>query len=812
MSDLIALLSWWIVLQVLGLAVLPLTMRVLPNIPDLGFAFARPVGLLLVGFLFWHGATFGLLSNTAASIIGTTVVVAILSWTLGWREAVGLRAFLRERRALVIANELLFTAAFLGWVWIRAHDPDITATEKPMELLFLNGVLRSEQFPPLDPWLSGFSISYYYFGYLMAGMLARVAAVPGHVAFNLMLPTLFALTATGAFAIGAALQTGARAAAVSARRAISVGLLAAGLVLAASNLEPVLEILNANRMLSPEAHAFFAIKDMPPGYQTPGFFPSDNWWWFRATRVVGTAAVEGRGKALDYTINEFPAFSFVLGDMHPHVLALPFVFLALALALNLLRAPRSPSLAQLRRDPWTVLPIGLVFGGLGFLNTWDMPTGLFVLAGAFTINRLLARGVVDRALVREVIYGFVGALTLSIVLYLPFYLVFRSQAQGLGLVVTKTRLVHFALFWGPTYLLVSSFLLWSLTSTWRATPAGSWTRSIPIWVGTLVLSIAAIALEAPVVGLTLPLLIAALAAASRHLLAPPMSVMSAGGESRRSGAATAGVPGREPAEIAGGAVPLALPREGLFALLLAFTGLLLLLGCEIVYIRDFFQDRMNTVFKLYYQAWIVLALAGSYALPLLLDRIRQSVGAQRAAGYGWAVVVASLFAVTLLYPVGAILDKTRGFAATPTLDGTAFWGRIRPEEMAAINWLRGNVSGAPVIVEATGGSYRQEFGRVASMTGLPTLLGWDYHEQQWRGSYDEQGRRKPDIEQIYRSNDSRQVLSLLSRYGATYLFVGQTERDLYGRQGVNLERFAQFMDIAYRNGQVTIYRVRERSQ
>jgi uncharacterized membrane protein len=167
-----------------------------------------------------------------------------------------------------------------------------------------------------------------------------------------------------------------------------------------------------------------------------------------------------------------------------------------------------------------------------------------------------------------------------------------------------------------------------------------------------------------------------------------------------------------------------------------------------------------------------------------------------------------LFGLTLLYPIGAVLDKTDGFGRPSTLDGIAFWGRFRPDELAAIRWLEANVAGTPAIVEATGGSYKQEFGRVASMTGLPTILGWEGHESQWRGTVPEVGQRKQDLDTIFKSNDQRLVLSTLAKYRASYVFVGQSERDTYERQGANLDRFGQFMDVAFKQGGVTIYRVR----
>jgi uncharacterized membrane protein len=177
--------------------------------------------------------------------------------------------------------------------------------------------------------------------------------------------------------------------------------------------------------------------------------------------------------------------------------------------------------------------------------------------------------------------------------------------------------------------------------------------------------------------------------------------------------------------------------------------------------------------------------------------------------------------LALLYPFGATLSKTRDFAGPPTLDGLAFWDRARPDDMDAIEWLRENVTGAPVVVEASGPSYQQQFGRISSMTGLPTLLGWPFHEQQWRGSFEEQGRRQPDIDAIYGCRraaanrcepippDPRALQALLDKYNVGYVVVGPSEREAYGQ--INLERFAAVMDVAYRNPQVVIYRTRGRA-
>lgn len=267
--------------------------------------------------------------------------------------------------------------------------------------------------------------------------------------------------------------------------------------------------------------------------------------------------------------------------------------------------------------------------------------------------------------------------------------------------------------------------------------------------------------------------------------------------------------------LGGAALWRRLQREGAddaghFVWLLLLVGTLLLLICEWVFIRDYFDNRMNTVFKLYYQAWLMLAVAGAYVLYFLAAR-RPRMGQGSGGGLGrlgWPALAALMLAASLVYPLAGTVAKTEGFARRPTLDGHAFMARSQPDDYEAIRWLQETVPGTPTIVEAAGGSYSSA-GRVSAFTGLPTLLGWDFHEQQWRGSYAEQGKRKAEIDAIYSSYDRAAVEGLLRQYGVTYVYVGPLERETYGKFGAAaLEKFAAFMDVAHRNNGVTIYRVR----
>ena len=227
-------------------------------------------------------------------------------------------------------------------------------------------------------------------------------------------------------------------------------------------------------------------------------------------------------------------------------------------------------------------------------------------------------------------------------------------------------------------------------------------------------------------------------------------------------------------------------------------GLLLTLSVEFLYLVDNFRVRMNTIFKFYFQAWVLMALASAFAIYCL----------NRGKGRLRSIFLVSfwlLFVMAMFYPVLANTSRAGNFAHKPTLDGTAYLSDDHPEDHKAIAWLNAQVEGAPTILEApgSGGSSYVYEGRVAALTGLPTLLGWAGHESQWRGSYEVQRAREPDIEIIYNSLDPQTALTLLDKYDITYVYVGPQEQSRYDPRG--LQKFEQFMEVAYQQDGVTIY-------
>jgi YYY domain-containing protein len=853
---------WWLMLEGVGLIVLPLAFRLFGHLPDRGYAFAKPLGLVLITYLLWMTGTLGILRNTWGSILFVLLLVAVSSFWLYRRGHAGgeLLAWLRAQRWTVLASEAVFTLAFVLWTAYKAYDPNIAITEKPMEFAFLNAIGRSEAFPAYDPWMSGYGISYYHFGYIMVATLAKFARVPGSFAFNLGIATLFALTANGAFGMiynmvhAAACRTPRRA----LRVAITYGLLAAVMIPLMGNLEGALEFLHANGVgvtveepgnVTGPLWEWLDIKNLTRGGTVSDtWYPTDSWWWWRASRLIHDKGLTGDAMEV---IDEFPAFSFLLGDMHPHVLAYPFVFLVLALAFNLLLADE-----PVPAEAWGL--IYLCLGSLGFLNTWDMPFYLFVLVAAYGLNRYLhpdldAPSTVERAVdwlearllggrrvlstpwLRQVVLRAIELTAASVLLYLPAWLYGLPKA-GSGILpnlFNVSRFVHLFIMFG-TFLVGLVALLTTLFADLRRKGQLSMRiivrQGLPTWAVTMATFPAILAL------VLLPVVLSpSVRTYIDDVLANPQVQRFLGPQTLGSllqvslrirlgllppqlrevrmpaGPWTYLVLSLLVAAVALWFVRTTFPRlhrsqaseidpplpSRHLALLLGFTGLLLVFGVEFLYLRDAFGTRMNTVFKFYFQAWALLGLAGTYGIYDVMEGSRISQVGRSLLGLLFALLIAA----GLLYPLGASISRTGGFAGPATLDGIAFVARERPEEYAAVQWLNANVSGHPVIVEAVRGSFAYEHARISSRTGLPAVIGWTGHEGQWHGLYDEIGERERDVNTLY-GGSAQDALRIVEKYAVRYVVVGYLERAEFGPA---LSKFDRIMDVAFRAGDTVIY-------
>jgi YYY domain-containing protein len=771
--------AWWLVIEAIGLVALPIAFVLFRRLPGAGYAYAKPLGLLLTGYLFWLALTAHLLPNRPGSIVWVLILLVGIDFLIWRRRGSEIRTELESRLGLIVAVEAVFFLALFIGSHIRSYVPEISGTEKPMDFMFLNALDRSRYYPPEDPWLAGFDVSYYYFGYLIQAMIGNLAAVKTSVAFNLGLTSTAALAATAAFGLGYDLVQLLRR--FGRGKAIAVAVTAAVFVTLLGNLEGVLEFGAANGVLNESAAERFDIANLDATQESDSClvpvvcikYPDEQygtWWWWRATRISPKAD----------TITEFPFFSFILGDLHPHVMSIPYVLMVFALGLSFWQSETPLSFETWRGRPLLLLLSGVLIGGLGFLNSWDLPTLGFLVALLVLLRNLagrdLKRGLRDTA-------GFVAPLgALAVVLYLPFYTGFGSQVDGFKAVSDgATRPLQAVLFWGPLMAVALPLPVMRVVMD----PAARTLRRVDTCVAVLI-----------------------------GLLVAWVLLMAVNGDSVGDAIAARGWNWATAAFLATALVVsvLALWRSlelervesSTPALAATSVGLLLILGAEFFFVRDLFGTRLNSVFKLYFQAWLLLAVSGAFSVGWLLRQVSlPSMGLKVARGA--AVGLAALcVAGGLLYPLGATLSRTGGLgSASRTLDGLSFSLAESGDDYNGIEFLRERADQGERLIEASGNPYSLA-GRVSARTGIPTVLGWDGHEVQWGRDGSLLSQRRAAVDEVYETASLEEALSILRQYDVTYVFVGTVERGKYPAEG--LLKFESGLVAVYRSGDTVIYR------
>ncbi len=776
-------LGWWFSLEVVGFVAFPLTFLLFGGLRDRGYTLAKIVGLIFVGYVLWLGGLAGLLPFTRGSVILLLAVFAIGGLALVGRNRERFFTYLRERWRYVLLVEALFAASFFAAALLRAYVPDgISATEKPMEAALLSSLVRDTSLPAEDPWLSGNNINYYYFGYLLMASQIKLLGIGVNVGFNLALTTIVALGSVAAFGIvynlleerreGDQRQEGR---AWGRPVAIAAGLAAVVMLFIYSNYEGVLELLAIHGVNSSAFYDFVAIDGLDGPRVSTTWYPTEHWYWWRASRLV----CEG----CPLVITEFPFFSFLLGDLHPHVLAIPFLLLTVAIGWNLFVQDEG-DLWQWRNAP-RLVAMAILVGAIGFIHTINLPVVVALLVIVYGLRQYRRRARLDReALVSTGVFA-VALTAGSLLVYLPFYATYDTPSSGI--LTTNgpdTRPFHLFLQWGLFLLLVTGAAVSSISRHsrgWHFTPG-----QIALAVSPALAVVAIWAVLRPALasgpeqtaGASGWLTVAWLGATLTLLLLAIFRNLAADRKGRAGDLAT------------------------LYAFSIAALALLVVLGSELFFIKDVFNSRLNTVFKGWYVAWLLLGLAAVFSGYVLLRDWRPQLALAKGI-YGLTVTgVALLLVAGLVYPVMSTMNRTNGLDNPTSLDGFAFLENSRPGENDAIRWLTDNVTGRPIIMEAIGDSF-SEFGRVSAYTGLPTVLGWQGHENQWRGSFEPQGTRVEDVERAYSTTDTQAALDVLEKYEVEFVYVGPLERQQY--QPSALEKFGQFMDVAFESGDVTIY-------
>ena len=902
---------WLAVLAALAAAATPLAALLLDPLPDRGSGLGLPVAIATLGVAsYWVGQV----------AFGWPGIIVALVVVLGGSAFALSRGYEPERGPAVEAF-VVFVVGFLLVVAIRAADAaaDPYAGEKMLDFGLLATLYRAPALPPEDMWFAGDRLQYYYGGHMIAAQLGRLTGTAPAYAYNLALAAYYGLTVAAAYGLG---RSVALARGISPRRA---GALAAVLVGVASNLSTparglILLVQHLQRpitfggpvdvLLAPFRALFLVVPNDSVrvvtrdgggrfvevlGYQFSGLAVSaDGFGYWAASRVIPG------------TINEFPLFAYLNGDLHAHMMSPPLLLVAAAVAFAYWRAPVD---ALWRRRAYLFAVAPAIGGLLAVVNTWSFPSvaGIVALTTAFAASHpatVLPGPVADRVraiadvsrlheeasriVVAGVVAGVVGAL--SVAFALPFFsgatsgqypalLPDRSSLVGLVLVhgafllvtvayfLDRSRVDRDALETGLLTAVVAVIAVAALAVGWL--PESLFVAWLPVDLLVVAAAgvLAAVALSNPlrdrafVAGGVLALVAFAAYHGSR------VSLVAAGGAALFAIAAVAfdeESPERRAAVgvavavavlggvawvldatvlvavapvLLAGMLLLRLRRDVGFeaVLVLGATGLVTLV--EFVYVAERAgPGRFNTVFKLYYQVWVLWAVAGGVMLadvaslawprwlvrptlaraPTASGRATSADGGTDAStdggrddsgGVDWGRVLrvgSTVGAVVLVLSLSlyAGFALAGHFQANPsphwvcgqsgedgagewTLDAKDWSEECYPDQAAAIDWLNDR-DGRPVVVEApTTGKYLYGdnspasglVSGVSSHTGLPTIAGWahaaNYHTQ---GEWD---ARLAHVETVYETGNASERAAVLREYDASYVYVGPNERSRY---------------------------------
>lgn len=747
---------WFLLVQLISIMALPLSFSIFRFLPDHGYTLSKPLSLLLVAYPIW------LLSATVLPFnafycwaIFFVVSLSLNGWLL-WRAKGKLRSdlikFFVSHSRFIVLCEIIFLLAYVYAIGIRLYTPDIADHEKFTDFSFIQSLYLSEKVPSADLWLSGYKINYYYFSHFMMAMLIKMTNIAPAIAFNLCLPIIFAMTALGSFGLVYNLITIAAKSAKSivAKSPILFGLFGVGLMCFSGNLSPIKQIV---------------------------------------LRIQGTAKTWGldwwiSGRIIEYNINEFPQFSFLLGDVHAHVMALPFTILAIGMALCLLCSPVDINLLGLQQNAGRLFFVitSLVFAGLYFLSSWDYPTylALFLIVALLRVRRInrldkllpgstlaapkpglvsfVKLGLLGKPLESSILmssfwlqlglsFGFVlrGVLVSSLLL-LPFHLTFVSFTSNtnapafladipilgtlsklIGVVTERrTSLGDYLIIFGAFLFMLLPWLGLKLHPYLRRYLSN---RSLIIGT-TLAFAVTVIGwfLDFQLLGpfvilITATIVIVWLEIATRL---KPSSDSYLVNENQSSSYTSKSV------------------VTDCFVLTLLVLSLVLGFVPEILYLRDFEDFRLNTLFKTQYQTWVMLSIAAPYAVWWIWTWGSQFYQKSELKPASiplwlrvWRIFLIPLLCIGFLYAITGPIAKTEGFARSPQIDGS-LWLRdvfFFEDDYEAIKWL--NMQAAEklafrdTILESSS-AIDNVNARISTFTGFPALLGWYTRERLWR--------------------------------------------------------------------------------
>lgn len=802
---------WWSMLVFLfGIGVFPLTARIFGKFGTGGFIISQALGIILTSLVIWTFTYMQITRFNLPCVIGVYAVIAAACWGIKPLRKAAL-AKLSEpvfvERAVL--EETAFVVIFCLMCYFKGFLSEINGQEKYMDYGFILSMLRNDTLPAKDMWLSGNSINYYYFGQFLWALVIKCSMIKPAIAYNIAMCTATALPFAMAFSFGTMLI----------ETAIQHGF----------HDSPIPKYLGGTLTafavsIWGNSHSFFYDPDsignnIVPVFAKLGCEVGDykNFFYPDSTRYIGyNPKITNAGG--DFTIEEFPFYSYLIGDLHAHVISMMIVLVIACLMLAFINSAAYPDGAEmkLKRTLANLKPGGRL--AEEFKLTLSLP---FILSAVLL-------GVAQMTNYWDFLFYFIFISMASLIVNVRISKVFTDLWGAIYFVMNTAFILSFYLLSGSDPLLLISLeaILMVFAYLFSVLDPCALTRtSFQMSFMFTVAHVAALPfnLKFDMISNSLSRVVNNSTVYQLFILWGTHVIISvvffiwvlvtknyrlSGGKGKAS---TSGDVVTEDMNHNGWTNPVqkffgTRNIADVFICGIVVVGIMFIIAPEIFYVKDIYTDgylRSNTMFKFTFAAFIMLSEAMCYAATRLIWFVnKKGLYSTPALITGFVSII--LMVIPGHYTLAALQQRNDGLSYTG-LDGTTYiethqspdfyeeYGGNLTSYLKAAEWFNENVKGSPVICEGYGDSYTDRC-IISAYTGLPTVFGWQTHEWLWRyGSIVDKETaktvedpedlvlhkliypRQGDIDTIYESEDPELIRSVINKYDIRYIVLGGLE-------------------------------------
>jgi len=701
---LLDVLLWILFIAFISLICLPIYSFLFKDNILIKLSLGAPISLIIIGIVSW--LAFFVLKEIYISYLFSITAITIIFLFWLYKN--------RHDFFSIFNYKLLFFLIFLIithllFISIRGFNGDLIGTEKLMDQMMLSSAFYSSNGSVPDLWFSGYQNPYYYFAYWIYGGFIKLSGIHLTIGYNLSLSTTFSLSLMTSWAISLSLL---KRIDMPKYTLYLTSILSPLYLLFLTNFYILIDLFVRIPLLGSILSSLVKIKGL--GDPDHNFLFGSGW---RSTRVIDNLV---EGKSLDYTIQEYPSFSFILGDLHPHVLSIPF-FLSVSYLIISLTSYINERGIKSRNIIF--FAIGIIIPIMGFINIWDLPFFIFFFLICYLLSYLRNK---DKNYLFEISFFFIAFIISMLILSKYYFDTLGGQTEipFVALNLYSTSIIHLLIVMGLPLIIIYTSIFRNINireiNSFKVV-SFSFIVSIFLFAIKGIFFISELNNEIYMNYLlsffsTLVLIIPILIILKEKLFL----------------------------------------RDHMFYSI-SLTILFILLIVEHVHLIDLFGNRMNTIFKSYYQVWILASIVFPIFLIKSFPRKKYLL-----------LFILPLIAISSIQNLSTFLDNTNNLSKNYTIDTSLEIERRYPGSFDVIKWIEQNTDPTDVIFSGVGNDY-QLSSYFSVFSGRETPIGWPGHESQWRGNMPEINERKTDLFKLFNSENDNEINDIIKKYNISYI-------------------------------------------